>query len=153
MGKRFNDVIQTAIPSVSALAIVIIWLVISRIMSESRRETATYRAMGALRSEIAAIYATYAMLLSAIIMALSLVIGLFAAYVIDKIYGGVLSQAASSVFGGDTQITFNLFAVDSSSLSNILLIMGLILSVCLASSVYPIIRNVNRQPAKDLGDN
>ena len=153
LGKRFNDVIQTAIPSVSALAIVIIWLVISRIMSESRRETATYRAMGALRSEIAAIYATYAMLLSAIIMALSLAVGLFAAYVIDKIYGGALSQAASSVFGGDTQITFNLFAVDSSSLSNILLIMGLILSVCLASSVYPIIRNVNRQPAKDLGDN
>ncbi len=148
IGKLFLQIISIAFPILLGLSLVIIWFTVSRIMSENRKETAVYRAMGAKRSDITAIYTTYIMLVALRIALLSLVLGTGTAYVLNMVYAPGINATASSVFGviGNAP-TFTMFDPSSPLLWAA---VGLVFVVSLAASIQPLIRNVLRPPVQDM---
>ena len=63
------------------MTLIIMWFTISRIMVENRKETAVYRAMGAKRIDVTAIYT---LLIAARISAISFILGIGVAYVVNE---------------------------------------------------------------------
>ena len=148
MGKVFLNVMSIAFPVLLGLSLVIIWFTVSRIMAENRKETAVYRAMGAKRSDITAIYTTYIILVALRIVLLSAVLGIGAAYVINILYAPGITATASTMFGIiDNAPQFIMFDLSSPLLW---LAFGLILIISLVASIQPLIRNVLRPPVQDM---
>jgi hypothetical protein len=150
IGKLFNRIATIAFPVVLGLAAIIIWFTISRIMAENRKETAVYRAMGAKRRDVTAIYLVYILLIAVRIVAFSFLLGITAAFVVDYFYGKTLTDTAVTAFGiVDDAPTFSLFNVDSPLL---LLIIASIFIISIVASAQPLIRNVRRSPIRDMRD-
>ncbi|MDK2899120.1 MAG: hypothetical protein PWQ10_307 [Patescibacteria group bacterium] len=148
IGKLFLQVISIAFPVLLGLSLIIIWFTISRIMRENRKETAIYRAMGARRIDIAAIYITYMILVALRIALLSLIFGISTAYILNIIYAPDINSTASSVFGiiGNAP-AFTMFDPSSPFLW---IVIGLIFIISLIASIQPLIRNVLRPPVQDM---
>jgi hypothetical protein len=148
IGKSFVKIMTVVLPIVVALASIIIWFTISRIMAENRRETAVYRAMGAKQSDILAIYGVYTILVASRIAIVSAALGILAAFVINKIYAPSIESTAASMFGIIKNAPqFSMFDVSSP------LLLGIIASIFIVSliaSIQPLIRNVLRHPVKDM---
>ncbi|NCU38505.1 ABC transporter permease [Candidatus Saccharibacteria bacterium] len=148
ISKLFMRIVSIAFPILLGLATVIIWFTISRIMAENRKETAVYRAMGAKRRDISAIYLTYVGLVAVWIVITSLIVGLAAAYTVDYFYGQALTNVAVSSFGIITDdLRFNLFDLSSPLLWGV---VGLIFVISIVASIQPLIRNVLRPPVQDM---
>lgn len=130
------------------MALIIMWFTISRIMSENRKETAVYRAMGAKRIDITAIYTIYTLLIAARVSAISFILGIGVAYAVDRIYGPQLTDTSLSAFGIiSNEMHFSLFSLSSPLLLGIL---GIIFVASIAASIQPLIRNVMRPPIRDM---
>lgn len=150
ISKLFNKILGIAFPIILGLATIIIWFTVSRIMVENRKETSVYRAMGAKRHDISAIYLTYIILIAAQIAIVSLVLGLAAAFAVNYIYGTTLTNIAVSSFGTITNdMRFNLFDVSSPLLWGV---VGLIFVISIVASIQPLLRNVRRNPIEDMRD-
>ena len=148
IGKLFSKVASIAFPAILALAAIIIWFTVSRIMADNRKETAVYRAMGAKRIDITAIYISYILIIALFIAIASLTIGIIAAYIVDLTYGAQLTGTATAAFGiVKNAPQFSLFSLDSSLLW---LIVASIFVVSLVASIQPLIRNVLRSPIRDM---
>jgi len=148
IGKTFVKVMTIALPILLALAFAIIWFTISRIMAENRRETAVYRAMGAKRGDIMAIYSAYTLLVALRIAVLSLVLGMATAFSLNIIYAPGISATAASMFGIIKNApNFSMFDLSSPLLWAV---VGSIFVVSLIASIQPLIRNVLRHPVKDM---
>ncbi len=148
IGKFFMRVIGVAFPAALGLASIIIWFTVSRIMMENRKETAVYRAMGAKRYDIGAIYVTYLMLVALRIALVSIILGITAAFVVDTIYGKVLTDAAVTAFGIiDGAPRFSLFDISSPLL---ITVVGAIFAISIIASTPPLMRNVRRNPIRDM---
>lgn len=148
IGKLFRQILTVALPVFIGMALIIMWFTISRIMAENRKETAVYRAMGAKRIDITAIYTIYTLLIAARISAISFIFGIGTAYVVDRIYGSQLTDTSLSAFGIiSNHMRFSLFDLSSPLLLGIL---GLIFAVSIIACIQPLIRNVMRPPIRDM---
>lgn len=148
IGKLFNRIAGIAFPAVLGLAAVIIWFTVSRIMAENRKETAVYRAMGAKRKDVTAIYLTYVLLVALWIVFISLTLGIAVALATNYFYGQALTDTAATAFGiVDSAPQFSLFNINSPLL---LSVVGSIVVISLIASVQPLIRNVRRSPIRDM---
>ncbi len=148
IGKLFNKIARIAFPVVLGLATIIIWFTISRIMAENRKETAVYRAMGATRRDVTAIYLMYVLIVALQIAVVSIVLGVLVAFAVDIYYGQILTDIAVSAFGiVDGAPTFSLFSLGSPLLPAIVIS---ILAISLIASIQPLIRNVRRNPIRDM---
>lgn len=151
----FNDLFGKAmiilIPIIAGLAIVIMWFTISRIMADSRYETAIYRAIGARRGDIRRIYLVYATILALIIGLIAVSLGFAMLLIINNGFSGAITtalQSALSLTGQD--IVFSFLAMSGQTAAMCGLIVLLIIVACWLSSITPIIRNTLRQPIDDL---
>lgn len=150
IGEMFSQVARVAFPIVAVLATIMVWLTISRMMLESRKEVAVYRAMGAKRVDIAVIYLVYLLFVIFFITILSLGLSIIVAFLINYFYGAMLTDVAVVAFSIiDEAPTINLFNLSSPL---ILLTIGLIIVVGLLASLQPLICNVKRNPIDDLRD-
>lgn len=150
IGEMFNQVARVAFPIVAVLATIMVWLTISRMMLESRKEVAVYRAMGAKRVDIAMIYLIYLLFVIFFIITLSLGFSVIVTFLINHFYGAMLTDVAVIAFSIiDEAPTINLFNLSSPL---ILLTIGLIIVVGLLASLQPLICNVKRNPIDDLRD-
>ncbi len=148
VGKLFQKTLSVALPALLGLALVIMWFTISRIMAENRKETAVYRAMGAKRKDITAIYLTYVLLIALRIAVVSFVIGIGAAYAVDRLYGSQLTDIALTSFGVTSdEMRFSLFDLSSPLLW---IVLGLIFVISITASLQPLMRNVARSPIRDM---
>ena len=148
IGTLFGRIATIAFPIVLGLAAIIIWFTISRIMAENRKETAVYRAMGAKRRDVTAIYLVYVLLVALRIAIVSLVLGVGAAFVIDYFYGQVLTDTAVTAFGIiDGAPRFSLFDLSSPLLW---VVIGSVVVISLIASIQPLVRNVRRSPIRDM---
>ena len=150
IGRLFNRIAGIAFPSALGLAAIIIWFTISRIMADNRKETAVYRAMGAKRRDVTAIYVVYVLLVAMRISVVSIAIGIAAAFAIDYFYGKTLTDTAVIAFGiADDAPVFNLFNLQSPLL---LYVVVSIFVISIIASIQPLIRNVIRSPIHDIRD-
>ncbi len=135
------------------LAIVIIAAVImmgtlGKIIADSRRETAVFRALGARRMHIAQVYLTYTVLVSLLVAFVSFIFGSIGAVILDRHFSADLSVNAVLTYNAaDVTKQFSLYGINLLQLGGI---TGLIILTSLLAALAPIILNMRRNPIKDM---
>lgn len=150
MRARASEWLGVALVAVTILAATIMWITIGRTIADGRHETAIFRAIGFSRVDISLVYIIYTIILSVLTTLLSMSIGVLGAYIIDKAYSPWFTAQAQYAFGGlDVSKEFSLLGFNTDQL-------GIILAACLLtgllSMIIPLIRNVSRNPIRDMRD-
>lgn len=135
---------------VAGIAALILMGMVGRVIGDSRRETAVFRAIGAKRNDIRMIYTIYTVLLSAFIALSSLIIGCAGALWIDHLYTAAATVRAQLMYvGADSAAEFHLFGFWWQAL---LAVIGLVIVAGLVSMLLPLARNLARNPIRDMRD-
>ncbi len=146
--QKIASVLGLATIGVVVLAVIIMTSMIGRTVADGRRETAVFRALGAKRSDIVAIYAVYTLCLIILIAIISLAVGLGAAYGLDAYYGQDATLQAKLLFDAvNTNLTFRFFSINIALLGVVVVI---IVISGLFSMVIPTLRNIRRNPIQDM---
>ncbi len=146
--KLVKNVLSIALPVALGVAGIITLLTMSRIIIDSRRETAVFRALGAKRGDIGAVYVTYGLIVAILILFTSVVLGIILVAIVQSIYGGSFSEQA--------RVAYGLFASDTSfsffSVNYLMAIVigGGILCMGLLAVLLPLLRNLRRNPINDM---
>lgn len=145
---RIQQGLFIAIGVVGAIAAIVLWGMIGRIIADSRRESAVFRAIGAERGDIAGIYGIYALLLSLRVACFALILGVAIAFIVDMIFSGAATTSAQLAYAAvNTNIRFRFFDFSS---WYIVLILGIIIFIGMIASILPIILGARRNPIQDM---
>lgn len=148
--RGFWAVSKYIILAIVILASLIMMGNVGKIIADSRRETAVFRALGAKRFDIAQIYMSYSFLIALLLFACSACIGLIGAVVLDSWLRPTMSIAAVLAYNAsDVTKQFRLFAFD------IRLLVGVFILIVIAafiSTVIPLLGNLRRNPIRDMRD-
>ena len=128
------------------LTAILIYVVVNRIMSDARKETAVFRAIGYSQFEISQIYMTYIFVYSLIVAILTAIFVLIAEVVIRAIYEPNISQFFTYFFASDQPIHFVIMRFSPT----VVLIFVPIFIVGFIASALPLIINTRRSPLKNL---
>ncbi|KRE43632.1 FtsX-like permease family protein [Knoellia sp. Soil729] len=132
------------------VATIIIWAMMGRVIADSRRETAVFRAIGARRSDITSVYLIYSLWVALRIAVFAALLGGAIALVIELLYSGRATNAAQLAYGVfDGDATFHFVTVPSLLWWSIL---GGILVMALVAITPPLLRNIRRNPIRDMRD-
>lgn len=132
------------------VATIIIWAMMGRVIADSRRETAVFRAIGAKRSDITSVYLIYSLWVALRIAVFAALLGAAIALVIEFLFSGRATDAAQlayGVFDGDAKFHF----VTAPSLLWWAILAG-ILAMALVAITPPLLRNIRRNPIRDMRD-
>lgn len=150
IAEKMTRGLLIAVGIVSAIAALLMIGMVGRVVTDSRRETAVFRAIGARRNDIRAIYTMY-------VSAFSLIIALTA------ILLGTAAAAVVNVFTTDSlTTTMHLLYVESRETAPVSLVgfwpeaLALVIAVMvfvgLFAMLLPLSRNLARNPLKDMRD-
>ncbi len=129
---------------------VVTFFTMTRIIIDSRKETAVFRALGAKRIDVVAIYLTYGFLVSLITVVASILVGLAISLSVQYLYGGSFTDRAHVAYGlFDSTSVFMFISVEFKPVVFYLLC---IIVTCLLAVILPLIRNVRRNPIADMRD-
>lgn len=146
----FTKIFTIAILAVVAIASLIMMGTVGRIIADSRRETAVFRAIGAKRFDISQIYITYSVLVSVIIGLVSLLLGLLIALWLQDRYSDQLTTSALLSFNvQDLSRKFGMVAANKRDVSYLVLA---IIFVSLLAALLPLLMNMRRNPINDMRD-
>lgn len=139
-----------AVLVVASIAALIMMGMVGRVIGDSRRETAVFRAIGAKRNDIRAIYAIYTVFLSSLVAAMALIIGTGAAlWVNGKWSASATAQAQVTFIGAHQGEQFHLIGLWWQALTAII---AVVIITGLVSMLLPLSRNLARSPIKDMRD-
>jgi hypothetical protein len=148
--KQFGTFFMLAALVVAAIGAIIMMGTVGRMIADSRRETAVFRAIGAKRLDIAQIYLLYTALLSIMISAFAVLGGLVAAMVTQRYFAEEITvQALVAYNARDLNQTFSLFGF---YWPDLLFLTAIAIGIGLVSVAIPLIRNVRRNPIRDMRD-
>ncbi|HMR72995.1 MAG TPA: ABC transporter permease [Candidatus Saccharibacteria bacterium] len=135
---------------VSVVAAVLMMGMVGRVITDSRRETAVFRAIGAKRNDIRAVYTIYVTVFALIIAASALAIGTLAAWILSTNYSDSMTTSARLMFIESSETTpFTLVGWWPEAVG---LLVGLVVFVGLTAMLLPLSRNLVRSPLKDMRD-
>ena len=150
MNKMFNKALKISLAVTGIIAIIILSGTIGRMISDSRRETAVFRAIGFKRTDISLIYSVYTLIVSLLIGLVAMTIGSISSLLISQRFDRSLTARAITILSSnDFTKKFTLFGVNYSHVG---LIVLAIVIVGLISIAVPLMRNVRRNPIKDMRD-
>ncbi len=148
--KTFGKFFRIAALIVSGIAGIIMMGTVGRMIADSRRETAVFRAIGAKKLDIAQIYVIYVTCLSLLISLFAALAGLvLALYANGRWSADVTIQAITAYNAQNLDKTFPLYAV---YIPDLLILVGLALAAGLLSAIFPLFRNLRRNPIRDMRD-
>lgn len=148
--KGFGKFFTIAAAIVAGIAAIIMMGTVGRMIADSRRETAVFRAIGATKLDIAQIYLIYTTMLSLLIAAFSLLVGLVMGLIVHaKFSNEVTAQALVAYNAQDLTRKFDLYTL---YVPDALMLLGLALAVGLLSAALPLVRNLRRNPIRDMRD-
>jgi ABC-type antimicrobial peptide transport system permease subunit len=148
--RGFWLVTRYIILAIVILASLIMMGNVGKIIADSRRETAVFRALGAKRFDVGQIYITYSMMLAGLLFASSAVIGTLAAAWLDSWLRPTMSVVAVLTYNAaDTNKQFWLFGFD---IRLFIAIFVLIVIAAFISTIIPLSGNLRRNPIKDMRD-
>ena len=148
MKRWFNMMLVWVLLTVGGIALIILASLIGRAVSDGRRESAVFRAIGARRGDIGRIYGMYALLLGARVAIFALILGAIIAGVIEFLFWQDATIGARYAYAAsDTSLEFHLFSILS---WYPLLIVGVIIIVALLASIIPILLGARRNPINDM---
>jgi ABC-type antimicrobial peptide transport system permease subunit len=142
--------LKVALPIAVILAGIIIAATMARVIIDSRRETAVFRAIGAKRRDIMAVYLLYCGLVALRIVAFSLVLGLAAAFVVQGLYGGQVTDYAKVSFGLFDK--GGVFSFVGFNWEHVLWLVSGVMAISLVAVLPSLVRNVRRSPINDMRD-
>ena len=145
-----TSVLQVAGLVIAGIASIIMLGMVGRVIADSRRETAVFRAIGARRSDINVVYVIYTVMFSLFIALIAIIIGTLLAGWLDISWSDQATVSAQLAFSGaKDDMTFRLINFWPTA---IVAVVGLILAAGLLSLLIPLVRNVRRSPLKDMRD-
>lgn len=148
--RGFGKFFRLAALIVSGIAGIIMMGTIGRMIADSRRETAVFRAIGAKKLDIAQIYVTYAIFLSLLISLFAILFGLVLAMAANHHWSPEATvQAILAYNAQDLNKRFVLYAL---YVPDLLMLTGLSLAAGMLSTAFPLIRNLRRNPIRDMRD-
>lgn len=147
MGKATQS-LQIAGLVVSVIAAVLMMGMVGRVVTDSRRETAVFRAIGAKRNDIRAIYTLYVTMFSLVVALAAIVIGFSAAWVVSSVSSSSLTSSARLIFIS-THETAPVWLVGLWP-EALAITVGVIVVTGLAAMLLPLSRNLVRSPLKDM---
>lgn len=137
-----------AMIGVTLVAVGFMLIAIGRVISDGRRETAIFRAIGFTRADIGTIYVTYTILLTLGVMIFALAIGMLLAGIVDAAWAPSLTAQAQFGFGAlDLTKKISLFEMNVGQISGILIICAL---AGIVSMAFPLMQGLRRNPINDL---
>lgn len=143
-----RNILNIALPIMVTIAGIIMFFTMSRVIIDSRRETAVFRALGAKRADITAIYMTYSLLVSIIILIVSILLGITVALIVQALYGSSFTAKAHVAYGlFDSSTNFSFFGVTYELL---VMYAACILALGIFATAIPLLRNVRRNPIADM---
>lgn len=145
-----SSVVQIALPATLGLAGLVVALMMVRIMIDSRRETAVFRAIGAKRIDIASIYLTYTVMVALGVALVGAGIGTILAGALQLAVGGDITAYAKVAYGvfGSHHV-FDMVGVYSALDWQI--VLGIV-GISVVAVLLPLLRNVRRDPITDMRD-
>lgn len=148
--RAFGKIFGIAALVIACIACIIMMGTVGRMIADSRRETAVFRAIGAKKLDIAQVYLLYTVMLALLISVVAVVVGIILGVVADAYYGEeVTVQALVAYNAQDLNKSFHLYGFYA---RDMLYLFGLALLAGLLSSVIPLIRNLRRNPIRDMRD-
>lgn len=143
-----RKILSTMLPIAIVIAGIILLFTMSRVIIDSRRETAVYRAMGARRVDIATIYMIYSLLVAILTILFSLAVGLVISLLVQALYGASFTAQARVAYGlFNSSTDFSFFSLN---LPVVLTYLIIILGVAILATLLPLLRNVRRNPINDM---
>lgn len=150
MSKFIQGIAPIALAIAMAIATIVIWVTMARVIIDSRRETAVFRALGAKRRDIASIYLLYSMLVALLIAIFMLVAGFIAASVVESLFGAQATDLAKVAYGVFDELEpFHFIGIDIVAL---MALTSCIFGISLVAVLPPLWRNVRRSPIRDMRD-
>jgi ABC-type antimicrobial peptide transport system permease subunit len=149
-GKFATSAMKIALPAALILAGIIIWIAMARVITDSRRETAVFRALGAKRIDIMRIYIVYSAIVAVLIIVFALVMGAVGVTIIQILYGSQATNYAKVAYGVFDQL--QPFSFIGININLILVVIIAIILVSLIAVLPPLVRNVRRNPIRDMRD-
>lgn len=132
------------------VAVLILSGLVARTIADGRKEAAVFRAIGATRGNMASVYVTYTLLFALRIVLFTLVLGIVLALTVHLLFYEDMTVGAQIAFGGiDLDKTFYLFDLRTWYLP---LVAGVIVASALLAMVLPLLRNIRRNPIRDMRD-
>lgn len=148
--KQFATFFSLAALAVAVIGAVIMMGTVGRMIADSRRETAVFRAIGAKRLDIAQIYLLYTAILSLLISGFAILGGASGAMIVQHYLAkDITVQALVAYNARDLNQTFSLFDF---YLPDMLFLTAIAIGIGLISVAIPLIRNVRRNPIRDMRD-
>ena len=150
MTNSATAVLRVAGLVIAAIGALLMLGMVGRVITDSRRETAVFRAIGAKRNDIRLIYTLYVIALSMLIATLAIGIGMaIAAFVSNSLQDALTVQARLMFIETNTTSNFVLFGVWPEAIGmTVLAVIG----VGLFAMLLPLSRNLTRSPLKDMRD-
>lgn len=146
----FNKFFKIAAVVVAVIAAVVMMGTLGRIIADSRRETAVFRAIGAKKLDIAQIYLTYVFLLATLVAVMSVAVGFILASIADTQWSSELTVKALVAYNAqDLDKQIHLYGFE---LKDMLYLVGFTFLAGLISAVLPLASNLRRNPIRDMRD-
>ncbi len=144
----FSTVLLWVLAVVGGVAVIILASLIGRTVSEGRRESSIFRAIGASRLDIGSIYGTYVLLLSLRVIIFSAVLAIVLGLTVEILFWKEATLGAQLAYASsDVTKEFHLFSLASPYL---LWIAGAIIVASILASIIPILLGARRNPIKDM---
>lgn len=147
---NLSNVIKIAFAIIAVISGLILCLTMARVIVDSRRETAIFRALGAKRSDIIRVYGVYSLLIAGRVIFTAIIFTTIIVTIWQLMFSSSLTTLAKlswNVFAQD--LRFNLFGFNLQWLALVLIAIVLI---TLTAILPPLIRNVRRNPINDMRD-
>jgi len=146
----FSKYFKIVLLVIMILASLIMMGIMSRVIADSRRETAVFRAIGAKRLDIAQIYLTYMFMICTIIGLIATFVAVMIGSWVQSRYALDIRISASIVFNApDNSLGFRFYRVLPQDL---LVVWGVIFVTGLVAASLPLLTNVRRNPIRDMRD-
>lgn len=150
MKSYFQTILMWTLLVVGGVAVIILGSVIGRTVSEGRRESSIFRAIGARRGDIGLIYGTYAFLLSLWVVVFTVALGLILSLTVEVWIGKEATLATRYAYAAaETDATFHFFGLFSLYVP---LVVVAIIIFGMIASIIPVILSARRNPMKDMRD-
>jgi hypothetical protein len=146
----FYKVFNVVLLIVAALAGLIVMGTIARIISDSRRETAVFRAIGSTRIDMAIVYGLYALIIATFVFASAMIIGIGIAAIVSAQYSPQVTPSAMVLFNvTDNDAAFSFLGINQLRLMQV---GGIIYLATLFGLFFPLTSNLRRSPLNDMRD-
>lgn len=150
MKKSVTTTLVWSVAVIGGIAAIITMGIIGRVLADSRRETAVFRAIGATRNDIRIIYTIYTLWYGLIIAGCAMIIGFAIAIWVDARWSNdATAQAQLTFLQASPDQKFYLIGMWPEALLGI---ASVVVVACLVSMLLPLSRNLARNPIKDMRD-